>query len=380
MEIAVLITGVGSGSTGEQVYKALGLGRHEYRIVATNVDPARAVVAPHAVRIALPPASAPDYLEALAAAANAFGARAIVPGTDVELRRIAAGRDALARLTPAVPLANGEAIVKLCQDKAATAAALARAGFRTPRTFDCSSPEAAVEAVGRDRVPYPVVVKPKRGGGGSADVYVAQDEAELRLFAGHVLRNGSEAIVQEYVGHAEQEFTVGVLHYPDGSLGGSIALRRDLSSVLSTRLRVANRTGRAELGPSLVVSSGFTQGEIDAFPEVRAAAERIAAAIGSTGPLNVQGRLVGSELVVFEINPRFSGTEAMRAMAGWNGPEALIEWHLGLRPALGAVRPPRCTFVRTLVEYELAPPADADTFRWDRTAGARAGAPVAMAR
>ena len=63
---------------------------------------------------------------------------------------------------------------------------------------------------------------------------------------------------------------------------------------------------------------------IDDFPVVLAAAERIAIALKSTGPLNLQGRLVGSDFLVYEINPRFSGSEAMRAMAGWNGPEALI--------------------------------------------------------
>jgi carbamoyl-phosphate synthase large subunit len=366
MEIGVLITGVGSGSTGEQVYKALHHARRRYRVTVANVDPARAVVAPDAERVALPRADAPGYLEALAAAANERGARFIVPGTDVELLRIAEGREALARLTRAVPLVNGASTIRLCHDKGATAAALARAGFRAPRTFDCTSVEAALDAVANGGVGYPVVLKPRQRGGGSADVYLAQDEAELRFFAGFVLRNCGAAILQEYVGDGASEYTVGVLHYPDGALGGSFALRRDLGSLLSTRLRVANRTGRAELGAQLVVSSGFTQGEVDAFPEVRAAAERIAAAVGSTGPLNVQGRLVGRDLVVFEINPRFSGSEAMRAMAGWNAVESLVEWHLGLWPRLETVRPRRCTFVRTVVEYELpaaAAPAEDRTGR-----------------
>jgi carbamoyl-phosphate synthase large subunit len=355
VEIAVLITGVGSGSTGEQVYRALRLGRRPYRLVVANVDLGRSVVAPHAERIVLPPASALEYLGAVAAAANARGVRFIVPGSDVELVRIAAERAELAGLTRAIPLVNDLATIQLCQDKAATVAALERAGFRTPRTFECSDVDAAVEAVARSGVSYPFVVKPRQRGGGSADVYVAQDEAELRFFAAFVLRNGAPAVVQEYVGDAASEYTVGVLHNPDGKLAGSFALRRELSSLLSVRVRVPNRTGRAELGSHLVISSGFTQGQTDDFRVVRAAAERVARAVGATGPLNVQGRLVGSELLVFEINPRFSGSEAMRAMAGWNAPEALIEWHLGLRPVLGSAPPRPCRFVRTLVEYEATP-------------------------
>lgn len=352
MDIGVLVTGVGSGSTGEQVCRALRQGKRCYRIAVANVEVERTVVVAEARRIALPPASDPGYLRSLAQAANAVGARFIVPGSDAELVRVAAGREALADLTPAIPLVNAAAAIALCLDKGATAAALAWAGLRVPRTLDCTKIEALLEGVARERLRYPLVLKPRRGGG-SADVFVAQDEDELRFHAGRVVRAGAAAIVQEYVGDPGAEYTVGVLHLPDGTLAGSFALRRDLQSLLSTRLRTPNLTGRSELGPDLVISSGFSQGDVDDFPEVRAHAERVAAAVGSRGPLNVQGRLVGSELVVFEVNPRFSGTEAMRAMSGWNAAEALIEWHLGLAPSIGAVRARPCTYVRTLVEHQI---------------------------
>jgi carbamoyl-phosphate synthase large subunit len=351
-EIGILVTGVGPGSTGEQVVKALRLGRRRYRIAAGNVEPARAVVAPGTERVALPPAREEGYLAALAAEANRLRARFVVPGTDVELRRIAGGREALARLTAAVPLVNDGAVIATCLDKAATAAAVARAGLRAPRTAACESVAAALAAAGPGGIPYPVVLKPARGGG-SADVFVAQDEEELRFHAVRVLLAGGRAVVQEYVGDAANEFTVGVLHAPDAALLGSVALRRELSSLLSVRSRAPNRTGRADLGGELVVSSGFSQGEVDDFPEVRAQAEQLATALGSRGPLNVQGRLVGEELVVFEVNPRFSGTEAIRALAGWNGPEALVDWHLGLPSALAGFRARRQVFVRTLVEHPL---------------------------
>jgi carbamoyl-phosphate synthase large subunit len=377
MDVAVLVTGVGSGSTGEQVYKALRHGRRAYRIVVANMNPDAAVVAPGAERVALPPARSREYLPALAATANAVGARFIVPGSDPELVRIADGATELARLTPAIPLVNDASTIRLCQDKGATADAIARAGLRAPWTADCGTSAYAREAMARAGVSFPVVIKPRRRGGGSADVYVAQDDSELRLFSELVLRGGGPAVIQEYVGDPGSEFTVGVLHYPDRTLAGSFALRRDLGSLLSLRLRAPNRTGRAELGSHLAVSSGFSQGEVDDFPEVRAAAERVAAAVGSTGPLNVQGRLVGSELVVFEVNPRFSGTEAIRAMAGWNSAEALMDWHLGLRPALETYRPRRCTFLRTVIEYEL--PASAPHERSALAAPVSAGASGAVA-
>jgi carbamoyl-phosphate synthase large subunit len=259
-------------------------------------------------------------------------------------------------MTSAIPLANDAAVIATCLDKGATAAAVARAGLRAPRTAACRTVGEALSAAGGAGIPYPVVLKPTRGGG-SADVFVAQDEEELRFHATRLLRGGGPAVVQEYVGDASREFTVGVMHAPDGALLGSVALRRELSSLLSVRSRVPNRTGRAELGGELVISSGFSQGEVDDFAEVRAQAERLAQALGSRGPLNVQGRLAGEDLVVFEVNPRFSGTEAMRAMAGWNGPEALVDWHLGARPRLACFRARSRFYVRTLIEHELERPA-----------------------
>jgi carbamoyl-phosphate synthase large subunit len=371
MDTVVLVTGVGSGSTGEQVYRALRYGRRRYRIAVANVDLDRTVVAAAARRLVLPPASDPGYLEALAAAANGIGASFVVPGSDPELQRIAAGRDVLARLTRAVPLVNALSTISVCLDKGATAEAISRAGLRAPRTIDCTTVEGVLDGLSRERLPYPLVLKPRRGGG-SADVFLAQDEEELRFHATRIIAAGHAAVVQEYVGDPESEYTVGVLHHPDGTLAGSFALRRDLRSLLSTRVRVPNRTGRGELGTHLVVSSGFSQGEVDDFREVRAQAERVAAAVGSRGPLNVQGRLVGSHLVVFEVNPRFSGTESMRAMSGWNAPEALMDWHLGLPSPLAEWRARPCAFVRTVVEHRLdraparpasVPPREARTER-----------------
>jgi carbamoyl-phosphate synthase large subunit len=85
---------------------------------------------------------------------------------------------------------------------------------------------------------------------------------------------------------------------------------------------------------------------------VRAKAEAIAQALGSVGPLNIQGRLDSGEFVPFEINPRFSGTTPMRAMAGFNEPELLIDWHLD--PDQPWSYHPTMThgeFTRGLIEY-----------------------------
>ena len=121
---------------------------------------------------------------------------------------------------------------------------------------------------------------------------------------------------------------MGVLHDLNGGFIHSIALRREIRHGLGCKIKVVNRTGRNELGDSLVISSGISVGEIGDYPAVRKACVEIAEALGSLGPLNIQCRKAGNTIIPFEINPRFSGTTSSRALVGFNEPGILIRKHL----------------------------------------------------
>jgi carbamoyl-phosphate synthase large subunit len=54
----------------------------------------------------------------------------------------------------------------------------------------------------------------------------------------------------------------------------------------------------------------------------------MAETLKSSGPLNFQGRLVGDQFYIFEINPRFSGTSFMRALSAFNEADLWIK-HVG---------------------------------------------------
>src|SRR5204863_4142069 len=103
----------------------------------------------------------------------------------------------------------------------------------------------------------------------------------------------------------------------------SVALKRILHSKLSVLLR----------SPVGVISTGYSQGLIDDFPALRATAERIATAVGSVGPINVQGRVRAGELIPFEINPRFSASTYLRALAGFNEIDIYLQYLLNQRPS-----------------------------------------------
>jgi len=114
----------------------------------------------------------------------------------------------------------------------------------------------------------------------------------------------------------------------DGQLLNSIAVKRNILSSLSNRLKIENRTQNKKLGNILAISSGISQGEIGPFPEVAKQCEEVALALGARGPLNIQCRLVDRVVYIFEINPRFSGTTSLRAMVGFNEPDVLIRKHV----------------------------------------------------
>jgi len=316
--IPVVVTGVGGAAIGEQILKALRLAETTYEIIGTDTTRlSRGLALVEHPRV-VPPATAPDYLQHILGICETHAVRVVFPGSEAELRVLARARDALESRGIFLPI-NPIEVIETCLDKDQTMRFLEARGFCVPRSVRIDD-QSQLEAIDF----YPVVLKPHVGGGGSADVSIAQDRNELLAFGRYLLASGRRLIAQEYVGTPDSEFTVGVLTSMNGELINSIAVRRLTMSALGNRLKVPNRSGRADLGALLVISSGISQGEIGPYPEVTGPCERIAAALGSRGPLNIQCRYVGGRVVVFEINPRFSGTTSLRAMVGYNEPDVLV--------------------------------------------------------
>jgi len=160
-------------------------------------------------------------------------------------------------------------------------------------------------------------------------------------------------IIQEYVGRSDEEYTVGVLYDLDGRYINAIAMRRMLSGQLNIRTKVPNRTGNAEYGDHLVISSGVSQGYVGRFPVITEQCRMIAKAIGVAGAVNIQCRLVDGIVKVFEINPRFSGTTSIRAMMGYNEPDLLIRRHILNEPITTNFEYEEGLVLRGLVEQRI---------------------------
>lgn len=345
--IRVLVTAIGGGGHGDQILKALLLApTGRYKIFGADANPYCPQASLVDRFVTLPLARDPDYMSVLLRTCKELGVQALFHGCEPELLLFASNKNVIEDAGIFLPI-NDPSLIELCMDKARTNSRLAEMGFSAPRYVNVTS-----ESEFDDIDWFPVVVKPAVGGGGSANVYIAQDMKELKALAGYLGLGGITTgfMIQEYVGTPDQEFTVGVLHDFDGCYVNSIAVKRHLLSGLSVRSSVVNRSGREELGARLVISSGVSQGDIGRFEDVTKQCREIAEHLGSRGPLNLQCRLVDGLVKVFEINPRFSGTTSLRAMAGLNEPDLLICHHL-LGQDIGTDRPYKeGTILRSLAE------------------------------
>ena len=197
---------------------------------------------------------------------------------------------------------NSQKIINNFSNKEKTFKILSSNGFQVPLTIAPSNHEEL------NKMKFPCVIKPSTGSGGSVFVFLAKNLKEAKLYLDYLTKLGKSVIAQEYISHNEGEFTVGVLSSKKQEIIGSIVLKRLFHTKLSVLLK-------SEIG---LLSTGYSQGLIDRFPLVQETCEEIAKSIGSEGPLNIQGRIKDNKFIPFEINPRFSASTYLRALANFN--------------------------------------------------------------
>ena len=313
-----MVTGVGGGGNGEQLVKALKMSEKNYYLIGADITPvSKGLFLVDKKRI-LPPASAPDYIDTLLKVCKEEGVQALFTGSEPELKKISAVQDEVRAAGIFLPM-NPKEVIDTCMDKSRTMAWLDAHGFAHPASVTIRD-TADLEKITK----FPVVLKPSIGGGGSANAYIAQDREELQLFGTWMLHVYPEFIIQEYVGNAECEYTVGVLNDMEGNLINSIAVKKNIMTALSNRLKIRSRYS----DEMLVISNGISQGQIGRFPEVTSQCEQIALQLGCRSAVNIQLRFVDGKSFVFEINPRYSGTSSFRAMVGYNEPDIMIRKYL----------------------------------------------------
>jgi carbamoyl-phosphate synthase large subunit len=306
--ISVMIAGIGGASLGTEIYKSLKLA-DAYTIFGCDISSnAYGLYEPgfsktyHVDRNC--------YVQSVLDCCIDAGATFLVPGGEQPMTLL--GKAATTFKDAGIQLlSNCSTVVASFSDKQAAFKMLGEYGFEIPRTIELKQ-VSDVSFVG-----LPCIVKPSTGTGGSVNVFYTTSADEAMAYAEFIRRAGSQPIAQEYIDISDGEYTIGVLSLPDTRVVGSIALRRAMDAKLSV----------AFSGRGGIVSSGYSQGYIDEYPELCHQAESIARAIGSKGPINIQGRVRRGVFLPFEINPRFSASTFLRAMAGFNEVDMLLRFY-----------------------------------------------------
>lgn len=309
----VLITGVGGRGVGYQLLHALGLVKDRYRIVCVDAVSFSYGLYLDQVegRYIVPLASSPDFIPALMEIIRRESIDVLLPGTEAELIRISKSRNEI-ETTGCRPILASQGVIDLAFDKVKLYRWLEEQGIGVPRSGTVANWRSFVEEVG-----FPVVAKPSGNSGGSRNVAILADPAEVEAYIANFPGDRETIIVQEYVGDADSEYTVGVVIAKDGAIVDSIVMRRNLIGLTLGVSRTID-------GKNYSLSTGYSQGFIIKDAEIQKFCEDLSRQMGIVGPANFQLRRHHGVIKVFEVHPRFSGTAAVRAQAGLNEPDLVI--------------------------------------------------------
>ncbi|MEU2347552.1 ATP-grasp domain-containing protein [Modestobacter sp. NPDC049651] len=272
---AVLVTGSGGPAGVAVVRRLVALG---HRVVAGDADRSAAGGALADASVVLPRADHPRFLDAVLGAAATYGVDALISTVAEELPALTAGVDRLTAAGVATWLPD-VAAVDLCCDKAAFAERL-HARF-------VAHPTTATTPLGASSVPGPWVVKPRTGRGSRGVQLLDRLSSVVAALSTH-----PDLIVQTRL--PGREFTADALVGRDGEV-----------LTVVPRWRDETKAGISVKGTTFDSEA------------VTAVVRETLAAVGLTGPANVQGFVAddGSATVV-EVNPRFSGGLPLTLAAG----------------------------------------------------------------
>lgn len=339
-KINVLVTGIGGGSHGEQIVKALKLATNiDLTIIGTDVTDITTGKRLVDIFYKVPYANADNYKEVLAEIIKKHDIKFIFHGSEPELKFISENRDFFEELNVSHPL-NSKDIISLCMNKYETFKTLEKLGIQIGKYRKIDS----LEDINKIDF-FPLVLKPSTGSGGSANVNICFDKEDLETATKYMLKYGVDIVAQEYI-YSENEYTIGVSSDENSEIIGSIGIKRILGNSLSTRVKIKKDD------KLYMISTGISQGEIIKDRDILSQAEEIAKKLNSVGPLNIQCRIVDGKIYTFEINPRLSGTTSLRAMAGYNEPEAMILKKV-LKKEVDLNNYQEKTILRTIEEVEI---------------------------
>lgn len=288
-KIRILILGM-SGNVSQGILKAIRNSGLDCYIVGACVIPGteglylcdRAYTSPYA--------DAQEFLPWLFHLCVSEKIEIVFSGVEEIIDAISPVREGLLHDTGAIFRASAPDKLEIGRDKFLTCRWLEDNAFPAPACRLAHEAGSLPEECG-----YPLIAKP-RFGKGSSGVFLIENQEDLRRAA-----DAGGYVVQEYIGDAEHEYTVGCYRGLDGFIPAPIIMRRTLKNGTSWKVEVVEDSA------------------------IQSLSRQICDAFQPDGPLNIQLRVNKSGVPVpFELNVRFSGTTPMRAQFGFCDVKAML--------------------------------------------------------
>ncbi len=302
----VLVTGVG-GNVGQGVIKSLRAGKLNYRIVGIDMEPMSAGFSLCDSHHTVPRTASSGFEKTLFSILEKEKPTAIYVCSPTELLYFSQNRSRIENKFDLCVFVNPVAVIDIGSDKLKTANFLRENGFPYPMSAMADDSVAVARIIGK--YGFPILLKP-RDGFTAKNVFIVDSLEKIEALN----RVVPDLVAQRYLPDDSSEFTSGVIVGPDGKTRAVINLRRQLTQGTTYRTELV----RDEAMDKVII--------------------KFAETLGVAGVCNFQFRLDNGEPVIFEINPRFSGTSGIRYIYGLNEPEIVFElFRLGIereRPLL----------------------------------------------
>jgi carbamoyl-phosphate synthase large subunit len=322
MQLCILLTSVGGMVSPGMIDNLRNIG-DVGRVIGTDVS-AKAIGF-HFVDKAcvVPRGDSPDYFAAIADLARKHSVDVIIPCSDEEVLTLSRHKGTLKQNGTAVICSSYET-TSVAIDKGTMLGFLKTSNTPVPFFFLPTSKSEFMEAARTLGYPSkPVAVKPRKGRGGRG-FWVLREKIDLLG-----MRNSQETRLNWYLDTVPEHRISEVVmmeFLPGQDYSVDVLAVRGLARFIVPRKRI-----RAVLGPSQI-------GEVVWDPVVVRTVETITEKFGFDAVVNIQLKCPGSAQtapLIYEINPRISGTIVASTAAGVD----LL--HYGIRHALGLDMPKR---------------------------------------
>lgn len=286
--INVLVTGVGA-IIGQGIIRSLRSCGYDVKIVGIDRSDRSPAVEWCDIFIPKPACDEADlqYLKFWCDLIEEHQINIVLPGLEVDVNYLDRNRFFIVQGSDCVLALNSHGLISLAEDKWLMHQYMESHGFPVIPTMVDSGWDAAVSILGG----APILLKPRRGSGsrGIMRLYDLED------FEYWTRKSRQPWILQRIVGSDDEEYTVGVFGFGDGSALDPIILRRRLSSAGSTL-------------EAVVVENKL----------IRQRVAELNFLLKPVGPTNYQFRMEGETTYLLEVNPRFSSSNSLRTGFGYN--------------------------------------------------------------